>query len=153
MYGICIGRIVNNILFSCFSQNVRIIGRHQNTGHKTERMPQGDYECNGQTHRLLNKVWSCVPVGARRQDGQNDWLSAAKGLKCLPIISMFVHAVFHYNFSRGRPVVLLRFSSVVVFSRNTTSSIYLLEIRRLFSVLLYHLQTLLDKIKRAAVKS
>ena len=42
--------------------------------------------------------------------------------------------------------MLLRIKIRQVFSRNTTSSIYLLEIGRLVSVLLYHLQTFLIKL-------
>ena len=57
--------------------------------------------------------------------------------------------------SRGRNVVnsVLQIKNRLVFSRNTTSSIYLPEIGRLVSVLLYHLQSFLNKISRAVVIS
>ena len=48
-----------------------------------------------------------------------------------------------------RPIVLIK--NRLVFNRNTTSSIYLLEIGRLVSVLFYHIRTFLNKINRAVV--
>ena len=103
-------------------------------------------------NRIKDKTIYCS-FSMHRSNIQNIllWKPKKDTLKHMCIARRIILKQNSENFSRGHPILLLRIKNRLVFSQNTKSSIYLLERGWLVLVLLYHLQTFLNKISGAVV--